>query len=816
MSQTSMTSQNTECMFNVPTLSSITTKESTDQFCLILDKNIYTKSIYDGVKVLEKINFNLVSTFIASDMGISFEGRSKYNYLSQLYKLEQQQLETYLKLYKSKQEACETIFNLPRHKWGRVIAKRSLSLGSFHRPTRHTFCKDLYVDYDMKNSQARILQNICIDNKYPHKELDKYIDQSKDLRQEIIDHHNVTKDSAKGLVIIALNGGSYDKWLKDNNILVGKPLKWVYQISNEVSYISEKVFKANDHLKNDVLNIDSEKWANPSEAQRGVFALWYQTIERHLQELAINFLVKTKNFNISYIIPCQDGFMIRKELDYINLIDDIENYILDEMGWKIDFINKPFDEYYPLEEDQNLQLIIPSGEPNLFDQVCNEFEKEHCLIVNQSVFVKTVDNGIKLFTDKQLKVSYGNMAYDKPVLIGKEPGYKAFSFISRWLSCDHPKIRKYQDMQVYPHDKICPDKIFNLWTPFAMEDIKDYVPNIKGRDFILEHINLLCNFEPIVTSYLTKWIAQMIQYPSVKTTCPTLISKEGAGKGSLIEIVKKMFGHKKVCVTTDPLRDIFGTFNEALTDSFLIVLNEIYKSDTNSVIGKMKGLITDPTVWINEKNVKKFEINTYHRFIITTNSDDPIKTTKGDRRNVIIRASDKMIGNCEYFDQLNVYIDDVDTMKTLYDYFKAIPDMDKFKKIKIPVTKYQLNLQEKNQPPLEQWLEQYVSLRYGKNIIEPSCSSLYDDFKDWALLKMPKNYDVGCASTFGSQLANLQCDDAIEKGKRTKAGWHKLLNIPKLKTYFEMADCKFELEDNLENEELGSNSSKDSKDFSKF
>jgi hypothetical protein len=69
----------------------------------------------------------------------------------------------------------------------------------------------------------------------------------------------------------------------------------------------------------------------------------------------------------------------------------------------------------------------------------------------------------------------------------------------------------------------------------------------------------------------------MIQYPAVKTICPTLISKQGAGKGTLIRLLSKMIGAKKVFETRRPSRDVWGSFNGEMANAFLVNLDELSK-----------------------------------------------------------------------------------------------------------------------------------------------------------------------------------------------------------------------------------------------
>ena len=123
---------------------------------------------------------------------------------------------------------------------------------------------------------------------------------------------------------------------------------------------------------------------------------------------------------------------------------------------------------------------------------------------------------------------------------------------------------------------------------------------------------------------------------------PTFISGEGSGKGTLFKLFEKMLGNEKVFETTNPNRDVWGDFNGMMCNCFLVNLNELSKKDTMDAEGKIKGLITDNTLAINQKGIPQYKIKSYHRFITTTNKEEPVNTTNGDRRNLIIRSSDEI------------------------------------------------------------------------------------------------------------------------------------------------------------------------------
>jgi phage/plasmid-associated DNA primase len=259
-----------------------------------------------------------------------------------------------------------------------------------------------------------------------------------------------------------------------------------------------------------------------------------------------------------------------------------------------------------------------------------------------------------------------------------------------------------------------------------------------------------------------------------------------------------MIGENKYFETTTPSRDVWGDFNGKMTNSFLVNLDELSKKETMECEGQIKGLITNPRLTINNKGVNQFEIVSYHRFINTTNSREPINTSKDDRRNLIIESSDEKCGDKEYFNNLYDLLNDVNVIKTCYEYFKAIPDMNKFNLIPIPKTEYQNNLKELSVSPIEQWLNDFTLTNFDKNEVELLGTEALDLFKLWC-----KNngfeYNID-AKKLGVRLTNFKID-GIEKGRHTKKGDTKIYKIEKLKKYFGIG-CLINLEKNNNNDEL--------------
>ena len=414
---------------------------------------------------------------------------------------------------------------------------------------------------------------------------------------------------------------------------------------------------------------------------------------------------------------------------------------------------------------------------NVFNRICPEFEKDHAKIVNNSSYVKILPNRIIVMSRSQLTSAYEHM----------QCGVSSFGvpvgFIGKWIGFNDA-IRKYDDLDIYPDESKCPPNVLNTWRPFKTELLRgEYTKHTEGLAFMLKHIHILCDNDKVVSDYMIKWFAQMIQYPAVKTINPVLISKQGAGKGSLIDWGRKMLGADKVIETTRPSRDVWGDFNGAMVNAFLVNLDELSKKEQENAEGQIKGLITNPTLWINTKGVNQYQIKSYHRFITTTNSADPVKTSEDDRRNLIIASSNELIGNKEYFDKMYEYLADENVIRTCYDYLKSIPDMENFHKIPVPKTEYHNELKQSNRSVPDLWLEDFTRANLGKTTVELSGKEIYDNFADWC---SENNYKFDTTPLkFGVLLTNMKVN-GICKGNHTRLGKSKIFNIELLKQNYNL------------------------------
>jgi phage/plasmid-associated DNA primase len=277
----------------------------------------------------------------------------------------------------------------------------------------------------------------------------------------------------------------------------------------------------------------------------------------------------------------------------------------------------------------------------------------------------------------------------------------------------------------------------------------------------------------------------MVQFPASKTICPVLIGKKGDGKSTVVNGLRKILGSSKVIETTNPNRDVWGPFNNLMLDAFLVNINELNKKDFIEGEAQFKALVTDYDITINKKGVSAFTAKSYHRTIITTNSECPIKTSEDERRILLIRCSDEMIGNKKYFDDLYEALDDEGTIKAIYDYFANFKGVENFHKEKPPVTKHQQEIAKLDRTPVEQFFMDFVENKKDVTV-NLSNKQLYDLFKEFC----DDNY-IECkmsALKFGVsiQLAKINGIDSV----KTHDGRFKRLDFKKIKKHFNIEEVE--------------------------
>jgi hypothetical protein len=595
---------------------------------------------------------------------------------------------------------------------GRYYSKDEMNLQFLPNEIRAFLCSGIMTDIDIKNSMPTLIRWYCMKNNILTPYLDMYVED----REKIL---NDNKDLDKMTFIKSLNSSKCRHTIKN---------EFFNEFDRETKKIQKKLMELEtDEIQNIIKNISEEDKKNNFG---GIFlSRLYFTLESEII-IYLKSLLKERNISISSYNF--DGLQI--DGNYYNKLGNVV-YFQDAIREKFNF---DYSFCLTFKEYQNI-IKIPAGwdgnktvedEETAFNRLVVEFEEKHCKIVNNNIYIKKLEDSNVLFSKSMIDNAYCHMVCG----FNKKSG-APISFINKWLN-KNDNIHQKESMESYPNNDLCPKDCYNLWRPwnvlkmpsrvYTKEDLNNFVETTDDKTDeknaegikkiskelykILELIFILCNRNMECYKYLLLWLAQMFKYPEVKSKMIIFISEEGAGKGTLLKLIKRMMGNKKVIQVDDPKEQIFGSFNGIMKDAFFVNLNECGLEDMKKDTGKLKQLITDSTILINEKGVERFEMNSYHRFFFTTNNDNPLVMNRKTRRNVVIRSSDELIDNKEYFVEMNEIIDNDACVREFYDYLMNLDDINvrEFNKRPIPETEHANNLKELSIPVPEQFIRWLV------------------------------------------------------------------------------------------------------------
>lgn len=805
---------------------------------LELDWKVKPSLIVSGFKFHEPVN-ETITRRVQNILDCHHEDAQKFHETLKFYKQN----------IKPSFQCVETTYprrgnNLGRSFVSSLEGKQNVAWTTMPRVLRNTLLNGLVYDFDLVNAQPSIMLQICLDAGWEAPQLQNMVTNRDDFLRIVSDEYEVSSADAKHLITSMMFGGSLDTWKhslgiqkEDNPHMVQGCKHFVDEIKN----LSGQLKLQNLPLFKVIKTLRTQSFGVEKKNELGSFLAHYlQHQEFIIVENAMIWMDQRGFFD--YKAPNRkmvkagsyefDGFKLwsevldKKHVNPVTLCDELNLHIQNKFGPLISFAVKKLDSFLQIEgldvdcikrkrddeEEEDERDLTTSEIALLPNPLLNEAyfawkqNWEESLgwakITNDAIFVyKHFENGkfhrLIQMNHKNLAIAYNHLKY----VVETPKGTEEKNLIDTWIFHD-PHIKRFSRIDSIPHDQLCPPDVFNLWVPYDMEYVTEWTHDEEYCQFWYNHFLILCGNDPIVCDYFLDFLGQMIMYPSQKPgVAIDFLSNEGAGKNTIFELCKLMFGNSKTFNCADPARDIWGHFNGQMRDAVFVLINELSKKDTLQAEGKIKDLITEPTFCLNEKGLKTIVLPSYHRFLSfqnPKNGDAGKRTTHGDRRNLMIRCSDELIGNKGYWDHVyNTQLKNMNGIKSFYEYLKARPRIHEFNRIPLPVTEYQENLKEANRSALESFLIDFVTHHHKKETMNISSSALFEAFNAWKTNNQVA-YEVN-KLTFGVRIKNLGIP-GIERGRPTKIGETKILNIPILKKHFGIG-CLVDIdEEAMENE----------------
>jgi hypothetical protein len=274
----------------------------------------------------------------------------------------------------------------------------------------------------------------------------------------------------------------------------------------------------------------------------------------------------------------------------------------------------------------------------------------------------------------------------------------------------HPATVCYQGVEFNPRETTA--MFLNLWVGPTITPKQGEWGLIK--EFLLV---VICDGSEAAYFYLIRYIAHALQRPWEKPgTMIAMLGGEGIGKGTLARILRKIW--TATFLSTHTVKPIVGDFNGALERSFWVFLDEAVFAGDRAGTSALKGLITEPTVYINEKNQPGRTIRSYHRFIAATNAEHFQHIDPDNRRDFMLKVSEARKGDRAYWVALWRAIDGGEVEAMVFDLLAM--DLTGFDVRTKPNTK-ELTLQKlQSLPPFPRWWFDCISR-----------GAIWEDGPDW-------------------------------------------------------------------------------------
>jgi len=214
----------------------------------------------------------------------------------------------------------------------------------------------------------------------------------------------------------------------------------------------------------------------------------------------------------------------------------------------------------------------------------------------------------------------------------------------------NPNTLTYNEIAFTP--ATTPRTTLNYWVPPSVEPVAGDWSVI--RKFLLF---VICDGDRKLYDYLMKFLVHMWQKPEEKPgVMIVLLGGQGTGKGTLFNLLQSIWSRTTLQVSA--VEHVTGGFNAAMERSYIINMDEALFSGDRKSMDRLKSMITEPTIAIEQKYQPRRTIQSIHRFFAASNHDHFGNIETDDRRFVFLRVSDKRQGDHDYFSRLYAAIND--------------------------------------------------------------------------------------------------------------------------------------------------------------
>jgi hypothetical protein len=231
-----------------------------------------------------------------------------------------------------------------------------------------------------------------------------------------------------------------------------------------------------------------------------------------------------------------------------------------------------------------------------------------------------------------------------------------------WIK--HKDRRQYRGVVFAPGERKVVDGHYNLWSGWGV------LATEGDWGLILDHIrDVVAGGNRKFAEYVVKWIAWAIQNPGRQAEVAlVLIGEKGAGKGTLVRVLQKIFGrHAFQAQNSD---QVIGRFNAHLGDCVLFAVDEAHWGEGKEYfkcVGKLQGMITEPSIPVEYKGIDIIQVPNCLHIVMLAEPGWVIPAGRHERRYAALKVSKARLRDKTYFRALHWQITNGGAAAMFYD-----------------------------------------------------------------------------------------------------------------------------------------------------
>jgi hypothetical protein len=371
-------------------------------------------------------------------------------------------------------------------------------------------------------------------------------------------------------------------------------------------------------------------------------------VEKYLHNRPREVKLMTERIKWAYQKYVDDKFEKSKTLDYKNEPAEIGGELEDgevlEMlrkaqrggALELERVMKDIKKKLGISIGTQKQMLVES--PDDAGGLSELFRGEVVWASNLGVFAEVLDGSVRYYT----KANFIQTCVSKS-------GYLTSSEVSERLCSIASKIVEYNPTKRDGRDGFDEfgEATINTYSGIDFEAVDKQLGGVKKIPKTIGRIlDNLFDSDMKAKEYFIQWLAYIVQIGGRTGVAWTFYGASGSGKGLMIDIISNILGRQNCSLNVGD-SDLQSSFNSYIANTQFVQLNEI-ASDFHSrhgVSGRLKAMISDPVLRLNQKNMPELDINNYVNIIINSNKPNPVEVDKDDRRMNFVVSNKALTSN---------------------------------------------------------------------------------------------------------------------------------------------------------------------------